>query len=420
MTSTEGDATGDARSSIRGRAPARSCRSPTAPTAGSTASTTATFAVAGGRDRSPTSTCASTSCATPSSATCRSRSIHDGVTAVLARPTSTAADYGGDDILDAVFDSDARAAAAARRPGTDHRSRPDAAGELADAFDGQPAAAPGRCGSPTTAAATPASCAAGASTPRRCRAGGSRSRPPRPATPSGVGTDGGDADGAVTPNGRATGLRFSYGTTTAYGTSTATQDVGAGDARRPGTAALAGLAPATTYHYRVEAIREGGAVAVAGADRTFTHRAAAAVRLRPPPPPLRLRPAAASASAAATSPPTDARRVIGNRHGASSARRPSAAQAAVVPVHAQRGGVREAHAHPAREGRAQGQALRQADEDEQGHALHASGPGEHDDAGVRRRPARTPHARRDGPEKGKYVATLVATDRRRSSRRRRS
>ena len=40
--------------------------------------------------------------------------------------------------------------------------------------------------------------------------------------------------------------------------------------RSPATAALTGLAPSTTYHYRAEAIRENGAVAIAGADRTFT------------------------------------------------------------------------------------------------------------------------------------------------------
>ena len=83
-------------------------------------------------------------------------------------------------------------------------------------------------------------------------------------------TDSATVSGAVTPNGRATGLRFAYGTTTAYGAASATQDVGAGDAAVPGTASLTGLAPGTTYHYRVEAIREGGAVAVAGADMTFT------------------------------------------------------------------------------------------------------------------------------------------------------
>jgi hypothetical protein len=86
--------------------------------------------------------------------------------------------------------------------------------------------------------------------------------------------------GSVTPNGRATGRRFVYGTTTAYGSATAVQDAGAGDAAAAGDAAISGLTPATTYHFRVEAIREGAVVAVTGADATFTTPPAAT----PPPP----------------------------------------------------------------------------------------------------------------------------------------
>ena len=77
--------------------------------------------------------------------------------------------------------------------------------------------------------------------------------------------------GTVDPNGRATGLRFAYGKTAAYGSATATQDAGAGSGRRSrARPTLTGLDAGTTYHYRVEAIREGGAVAVGGADGTFT------------------------------------------------------------------------------------------------------------------------------------------------------
>lgn len=75
-------------------------------------------------------------------------------------------------------------------------------------------------------------------------------------------------NGAVTPNGRTTGLRFAYGTTAAYGQTTGTQDVGAGDAAAGRSAAVTDLAPGTLYHYRVEAVREGGVVAVTGADAT--------------------------------------------------------------------------------------------------------------------------------------------------------
>lgn len=81
-------------------------------------------------------------------------------------------------------------------------------------------------------------------------------------------------NGTVTPNGRTTGLRFVYGTTTGYGQATGRQDVGAGDAARAKSAALSGLAPGTTYHYRVEALREGDQVAVVGGDQTFQTAAA--------------------------------------------------------------------------------------------------------------------------------------------------
>lgn len=79
--------------------------------------------------------------------------------------------------------------------------------------------------------------------------------------------------GSVTPNGRATGLRFAYGTTTNYGRTSPTVDVGAGDLAQPRSAELGDLQPATTYHYRVESIRENGQVAVVGEDRTFTTEA---------------------------------------------------------------------------------------------------------------------------------------------------
>jgi subtilisin-like proprotein convertase family protein len=80
--------------------------------------------------------------------------------------------------------------------------------------------------------------------------------------------------GSVNPAGRATGLRFVWGTDTSYGHATATQDVGAGTAPVDKTATLTmaddGLVAGTTYHARVEAIREGGVVAEVGEDRTFT------------------------------------------------------------------------------------------------------------------------------------------------------
>lgn len=74
--------------------------------------------------------------------------------------------------------------------------------------------------------------------------------------------------GAVTPNGRATGMRFVYGTTAAYGSTSAVTNIGDGDGPVSSSLPLTGLQPGTTYHYAIEAIREG-AVAVTSADRTF-------------------------------------------------------------------------------------------------------------------------------------------------------
>jgi fungalysin metallopeptidase (M36)/proprotein convertase P-domain-containing protein len=87
---------------------------------------------------------------------------------------------------------------------------------------------------------------------------------------SGIELEAATLNGTVTPNGRETGLRFAFGPTEAYGETSPTASAGAGDEPVSATLELTGLQPGTTYHYRVEAIREGGQVAVAGADRAFT------------------------------------------------------------------------------------------------------------------------------------------------------
>jgi CSLREA domain-containing protein len=74
--------------------------------------------------------------------------------------------------------------------------------------------------------------------------------------------------GSVTPNGHATTYHFEYGTTTAYGTSTADQDAGSGVAAGSVSTAATGLAPATTYHFRLVASSSEGTAS--GADHTFT------------------------------------------------------------------------------------------------------------------------------------------------------
>jgi hypothetical protein len=71
--------------------------------------------------------------------------------------------------------------------------------------------------------------------------------------------------GTVDPNGEVRGYHFEYGTTTAYGTSTPTAASGNGADPQTVTADLTGLAPATTYHFRL--VADGAPVP--GLDRSF-------------------------------------------------------------------------------------------------------------------------------------------------------
>ena len=73
--------------------------------------------------------------------------------------------------------------------------------------------------------------------------------------------------GRVTPNGAQTTFVFQYGLTKLYTAATPVTAAGAGGAAISVTGDLAGLAPATTYHYRLVAINRVGTRN--GADRTF-------------------------------------------------------------------------------------------------------------------------------------------------------
>lgn len=73
--------------------------------------------------------------------------------------------------------------------------------------------------------------------------------------------------GRVTPNGAQTTFVFQYGLTKLYTAATPVTAAGAGNAAVSVTGDLAGLAPATTYHYRLVAINRVGTTN--GADRTF-------------------------------------------------------------------------------------------------------------------------------------------------------
>jgi hypothetical protein len=74
--------------------------------------------------------------------------------------------------------------------------------------------------------------------------------------------------GTVNPNGTATTYFFQYGTTSLYGSNSTETPAGNGRKRVAVNAAIAGLAPATKYHYRLIAKNRKGISM--GADRTFT------------------------------------------------------------------------------------------------------------------------------------------------------
>jgi phospholipase C len=73
--------------------------------------------------------------------------------------------------------------------------------------------------------------------------------------------------GVVNPNLVATTFHVDYGLTAAYGSATVEQVVGKGSSPIAVSADLPGLAPATTYHYRITATN--GLGKVSGGDRTF-------------------------------------------------------------------------------------------------------------------------------------------------------
>jgi hypothetical protein len=96
------------------------------------------------------------------------------------------------------------------------------------------------------------------------------------ATPvAATGAASGVRSSAATLNGTATNpdltsgtVTFQYGTTTTYGSQTSPEVIGAGTRGAAIAAAIAGLAPATTYHFRAVATNAIGTAV--GADRSFT------------------------------------------------------------------------------------------------------------------------------------------------------
>jgi hypothetical protein len=97
---------------------------------------------------------------------------------------------------------------------------------------------------------------------------------------TGVTPSGATVSGTSDPCGTATSYQFEYGPTESYGAATPASSIGAGNAGVGVSAGLSGLAPGTTYHYRLVTIR--GGTRLAGPDRTFT----TAVAPPPQPPPV--------------------------------------------------------------------------------------------------------------------------------------
>jgi hypothetical protein len=92
---------------------------------------------------------------------------------------------------------------------------------------------------------------------------------------SGVGRTTANVSGTVNPEGARASVAFQFGTTTAYGQSTAPQTTGPDNAADAFSAGLTGLPAGTTIHYRAVAISDFGTRV--GADQTLTTQS-------PPPP----------------------------------------------------------------------------------------------------------------------------------------
>jgi plastocyanin len=94
---------------------------------------------------------------------------------------------------------------------------------------------------------------------------------------TGITNAGATLGGSVNAQAQETTYRFNYGTTEAYGQETAPKSSGKGTTGVSVSAALAGLTPETTYHFRLVAENESGTTF--GADQAFTTEGT------PPPPP---------------------------------------------------------------------------------------------------------------------------------------
>ena len=187
-------------------------------------------------------------------------------------------------------------------------------------------------------------------------------------------------NGTVSPNKEDTTYRFEYGTTTSYGSQT-TPGTQGGNPTKAVSANVSGLAPSTTYHFRLIATNASGTAT--GADAQFTTLAAGT----------------AAVTIAASPRRRDVRQAGHDRRpGARATEREGGARADPVPVH---GSVQEPRAGHDGRGR---QLLLPGDSDAE-HALSRDREGT---AG------HEPGRERHGPYEGRPEAR--ATARRRAGR----
>lgn len=90
-----------------------------------------------------------------------------------------------------------------------------------------------------------------------------------------VGPAGATLGGTVNPNGQPTTWYVEYGTSTGYGTKTASVDAGSGTSSKAVSTTVSGLTPGRTYHFRFVATSSAGTTL--GADATFVTAEAPAV-----------------------------------------------------------------------------------------------------------------------------------------------
>ena len=104
--------------------------------------------------------------------------------------------------------------------------------------------------------------------PRGLFAGSYQPGTPVTGAASGVSTSAATVSGTVNPEGAPIRVSFQFGTSTAYGQSTAPQTLAPGNVATPFAGQLTGLPAGTTIHYRAVAVSDFGTFA--GADQTLT------------------------------------------------------------------------------------------------------------------------------------------------------